>query len=139
MNPWQGLDMIYHCARKHDPMWFGSGMIVWKLECVKRMNELTRDTGKNNTLGVSDRANTEPFLQSKMGDRDEVTQLHSIFPSILDGYQRKDKCLPNSLFNIVPINHSEDFTSKEYRKLVKLFRLQDDQTIDVFFLFLSSL
>ncbi len=25
-NPKQGLDRIYHCAKKQDPMWFGSGM-----------------------------------------------------------------------------------------------------------------
>ncbi len=24
-NPKEGLDRIYHCAKRQDPMWFGSG------------------------------------------------------------------------------------------------------------------
>ncbi len=29
-NPKQDCDKIYHCAKEQDPMWFGSGMIIWK-------------------------------------------------------------------------------------------------------------
>ncbi len=29
-NPKEDLDRIYHCAKNQDPMWFGSGMRVWK-------------------------------------------------------------------------------------------------------------
>ncbi len=51
-NPKQGLDRIYHCAKKQDPMWFGSEMRVWKWECVQtneQTHKLTSDAGKNNS------------------------------------------------------------------------------------------
>ncbi len=48
-NPKLGFDRIYHCAKKQDPMWFGSGMEVRKPECVNRTNEQTCDAGKNNS------------------------------------------------------------------------------------------
>ncbi len=40
-NPKQGFDRIYHCAKRQDPMWFGSGMRVRKPVC--QMNERTQE------------------------------------------------------------------------------------------------
>ncbi len=65
-----------------------------------------------------------------MGDKVEVTQLHTLFPSIFDGSERIDNYLPQSLFSIIPEKCSEVFTLKECQELVKMFKLKDEESTE---------
>ncbi len=76
------------------------------------------------------KTNTELFLQSKMGDKVELTQLHTLFSSMFDRSERKDNSLSQLLFNIIPEKCSVVFTLKEHQELVKMFKLKEDETIE---------
>ncbi len=76
--------------------------------------------------------NTEPFLHSKTRDTNEGPRLHILFPTSIDRSKMNDNILPQSLFNIVPSKHSDDFTLAEREELVKMFNLIDESNMSDF-------
>ncbi len=76
--------------------------------------------------------NTKPFLDSKLGDTNEGPNLHTLFPTSIDGSKRNANFLSQSLFNIVPSKHSADFTLAERKELVKMFNLTDESNMSDF-------
>ncbi len=63
-NSKQGLCRNYHCGKRQNPMWFGSGMRFRTPECVKQMNKWTNTrTNKHMTLTKT----IIPFLPFGLG------------------------------------------------------------------------
>ncbi len=73
--------------------------------------------------------NTEPFLDSKTY---EGPHLHKLFPMSINGSKRNNNFLPQSLFIIVPLKHSADFTLAEREELVKIFNVTDESNMSDF-------